>query len=79
MQTLGQADFVIEAINECETSKKAAFLLLDKAGFPLPAQTLRCACQLNSVRFLHSTLLRQCVLPSHPSLMQLIAVREPCM
>ena len=32
MQVLGQADFVIEAINEDESSKKAAFLLLDKAG-----------------------------------------------
>jgi len=31
LQALGQADFIIEAINEDETSKKAAFLLLDKA------------------------------------------------
>lgn len=38
LQVLGQADFVIEAINEDETSKKAAFLLLDRASrFSLPA------------------------------------------
>ncbi|CAL5222996.1 g5441 [Coccomyxa viridis] len=34
MQVLGQADFVIEAINEDETSKKAAFLLLDRIVRP---------------------------------------------
>ena len=34
LQVLGQADFVVEAINECETSKKAAFLLLDRASLP---------------------------------------------
>ena len=34
LQVLGQADFVVEAINECETSKKAAFLLLDSVSLP---------------------------------------------
>ncbi len=48
LQVLGQADFVIEAINEDETSKKAAFLLLDRASSPcLPAP--QCICKLQGI------------------------------
>ncbi len=63
MQILGQADFVIEAINECETSKKAAFLLLDKAGFPFKVQTPALCLPSRTVQYLHSTLLCHSVLP----------------
>ena len=51
MQVLGQADFVVEAINECETSKKAAFLLLDRVS-------LRILCILEST---HPTIPAVCM------------------
>ena len=53
LQVLGQADFVVEAINECETSKKAAFLLLDRVSLPSLLLAPWRATSIPGIRIIH--------------------------
>lgn len=47
MQALEPADFVVEAINEDESSKKAAFLLLDQVP-------MDCSCGVGKLSLMHA-------------------------